>query len=346
MSLVWVPENPGEELDRESGSIRSVAASGSFSMPLAGRLNWLLAARGATIFRQFYSSYITTMAATEGRVYHQCSPNCTRILVLALVEKATSASGSVSVTPSDGAGSTFTTNFTDTTATTRWGSPGWTLIAIPADLTKTGWQYHVVSWTDLAVREISVHELPRTVLDPSSDTAVGFRSGAFAGLEIERMITEASNAGLSDLLAAVASAKPATARHMGGVLFPDTYRWSVSSSGSYANLADSSLGTSGFGFLHRARQLRSGDTSVSYRVVFRARESGGAAADVRVRSNGTGDTASATSLGAAFAWVTPDAGDRLDVDCTADDTIYLEGQTNKAWNYSQCSSIQLVEYVP
>jgi hypothetical protein len=336
--MLRIPEGPGDYLDSEAAAIRATASASSLVAPLIDRINWLLAARGGHVFSQSWPASFSALAG--GRIYHRPSPNCGQILVVALIESSPAGAGYISIDPSDGAGTAIRLDVDDTTATTRWGDPGWFVWIEVADLTKSGLQYHTLDWSDLYVRHLSVFEVGRSQLDTSVDTCVSPRSSSFAGLEIGKMITEGTEAGIRDITAAIASVQTCCHRHF-GFMFPTGSAWSTTSSGSWADLMDAVLSTSGGGMKHRAPMLRSDDTVQDYDVRIWAKDSGTADGDVRVSSVSAGDSVSFTALTNAYGWHSPDSG-TLDIDCTADDTIIIEVQTDNWSSYSHVASVQLI----
>lgn len=339
MTRLWVPEVPRGFRDAEASAIRAPAVAAALSLHAMDRVNWLLARGASQICELYYPASITSMAS--GRIYHRRSANCTRLLLVALVEKASGSTPTFTFTPSGGAAVSLPFD-PSTAATDRWSYPGWQSVVAAIPLSAAGLQYHTVSWSDLIVRVLALYEMPRDSLDTATDTMVAPRDGAYAGLEAGRMICDGSAAGIPDLLAAIASAKDATKRHGGIWLYPTSTPWTVSS-GAWANLADGSLGTSGFGFLHRARRVRSATTTVDYEVRVWARYTGANTGDMRIRSSVGGGTVSFTSLTNAFAWHSPDAAATLAVAADSDDTIIPEGITDDVATDVECASIQFLE---
>lgn len=337
--------DPGPYLDQQAGSITAPGQATFLPLPALSRLHWLLAAQQGVVFQSAYpQSLITSMSADEGHVFHLPSANCDRILVIALIENATSDPGTITVTPTNGTGASTSVTHSYTGATSRWSRPSWSGAFIPATLIGSGIQYHKVTWTNLVVRHLALLEIPRTLLDPAADVAVAMRGGSFAGFESGRMITEAANGGLNDLLGAIASANAETRRHVGGIMLSDIYAWSVASKDVWANIADPSLLTSGFGFRHKARRVRSATTKVDYTVRVRARYNGGmGTGQMQVRS--TSGSVSFSALTNIFAWHSPDAAGTLTVDAQADDTLIPEAKSTDVLTSVQVSSIQILEAV-
>ena len=338
MSLIHVQEVPGPALDTQMGAIRQVATGYGLALPVARRLNWLLAARGCVIGQYRWPSTVTSISS---RIYHNASTNCARVGVIAIIERASAATGTISFTPSGG--SAETSDHESTAATTRWGAPSWEAWYHDAPITASGVQYHTISWTDLIVRSLTVFEIPRDWLDTASDTMVDRRGSGYAGLEAHRLISEGTSAGINDLIAATASARDATTRHGPGIIIPDGSAWSLTSSGAWANIADTALGTSDFGFAHRARYIRAATTSVAYTARIRARYQGTGTGDFRLVSGQTSDSISFTSLTSSWAWYSPDASATLDIDCQDDDEITPEAQTTDGTTTVEVSSIQIFE---
>jgi hypothetical protein len=330
----------GASLDQQAGSIRAAGQAAFLPLPAAERANWLLAAQQACIFQ---SAYPSTISALDSRVYHLPSANCQRILIVAMIENSPGGAGILNVSPSDGAGTTVSAVCDYTGATTRWGSPGWFGAFLPATLLNTNFQYHKVEWSDLVVRHLAVFEIPRSYLNPASDTAVAMRDGAFAGLESRRMVTDGTQGGISDLLAAVSSANAETRRHVGGIMLPDASAWSVTSAGAWTNMADPFLLTSGFGFQHIARRVRSATSTVEYTARIRARYQGTGTGQIQILS--AGGSISFTGLGAAWGWYAPDGAGTLSVDATADDTLIPEGQTTDGTTTVELAACQIMEAV-
>jgi hypothetical protein len=337
MTTLWVPETPRGFRDVEGSAIAAPAVAAVLPLHAMDRVNWLLAHGASQILSCYYPSTITAMSS--GRIYHLRSADCSRLLVVALVEKASGSSPSFSVTPSGGAAVTLAFD-PSTTATTRWGSPGWQLVVAAIPLSASGLQYHEASWSNIIVRSLAVYELPRDLLDTAVDTMVAPRSGSFAGLEAGRMICDGSVGSVADILAAIVSARDATKRHGGAWLYPTSDPWSVSSK-TWANLADGTLGTSGFGFQHTARRIRSATSTVKYDVRVWARYAGNATGDMRIRAGAS--TVDFTALTGSWAWHSPDSAAQLSVDATATDTLIPEGITDDLSTTVECASVQYIE---
>lgn len=337
---IRIPHDGGPYLDQQAGSIRAPGTAVMLPLPAAARANWLLAAQQASVF---HATYPNTVTSLDSRIYHRPSTNCERILVIALIENSPAGAGIINVAPSDGAGVTVSARCDYTGSTDRWGSPGWFGAFLPATLLNTAFQFHKIDWTDLRVRQLAVFELPRTFLDPASDAAVAMRDGSWAGLESGRMVTDAAQGGVPDLLGAVASAYAETRRHVGGLMIPDATPWSVSSAGVYANIADPQMLTAGFGFPHRARRVRAATSVVAYDPRVRARYTGTGTGDLRIRS--ASDTVTFTGLGPAWGWYAPDGGGTLDVSAQGDDLLIPEAQTSDGTTTVEVSAIQFPEAV-
>ena len=340
MSTILIPRKPGSYLSSEAGSIRSKASAGRLALPLAHRVNWLLAARQGAIFRGSWPNTVSNL--TGGRIYHRASENCHKILIVSMVEGSLKGAGNITIAASQGAGETRSLDVTSVAAATRWGDPQWQIWLATATLDSTGIQYHKVDWDDLIVRSLSVYELPRGALDPALDTCVSLRTGAWAGLEMDRVITDGSVGSWQDIIAAVNSAQAATKRHAGGVLMPASTPWTKSSKDAWANVADPSLMTTDFGFSHKARMLRVDDASQEYDVFIRARYNGSGTGQVMVASHEAGDSVTFTALTSSLDWYQQDSG-TLKVSCLDDDRLYPEIQTTDDTTNVEVASVQIVE---
>lgn len=332
MSLL-IPPHPGPLLDTASSAIRAVPRAAGLSLPLAARVNWLLAARKGSFFRQSYPSTIS--ALSDGEIWFRRSGNCDRLLVLALFEQSPGGAGVFTVIPDSGA--SVSADYLDTAAGTRWGDPDWGSWWGVVPLITNGVQSLWVEWSDLIVRHLMVAEIPRSELDPAPDDAVALRAESYAGLEYDRMITDGLSGGVPDVLDRITDARDATDRHLGGLLLPDASAWAATSVGAWGNLMDAALNTVDGGWLHRARQVRSSDTVVTYQLKFRARVTGTGTANLRFRA-ASGDSAT-VALGGAWGWTT----DTLDLDATADDTVYVEAETSDATTVAELAQAYLFE---
>ena len=339
MTTLWIPETPRGFRDAEGSAIRAPAVAASLSLHAMDRVNWLLARAPSQICQLSYPASVTALAS--GRIYHRRSANCDRLLLVALVERASGSISSFTFTPSGGAPISLPYDPSQA-ATYRWSRMGWQSVVAAIPLGAAGLQYHTVSWSNLIVRLLCLYELPRDVLDTTADTMVAPRNGGFAGLESGRMITDGATAGIPDILAAIASARDATARHGGIWLYPTGKPWGVSCV-AWANLAVGSLSTSGFGFKHRARRVRSATTTVDYEVRVWARYTGTGTGDMRITSTVGGGTVSFTALTNAFAWHAPDGAALLAVAADADDTLVPAGITDDLTTDVECASIQYLE---
>lgn len=343
MTREFVPAIPRGFQRKSASAIRAPAEASGLAQHVKERTNWLLAQGGSQVFNGAWPSSVT---AVTSRVYHRRSDDADRLLVVALIERAaTGQTGTLSFTPSGGSASSKTV--TDDAATTPWGEPGWQIWYAAPTLVDTGLAYHTVTWTNLHVRGLLVLELARDVLDSAeSDKMLADRDGSYAGLSTGRFITEGSTGSLSgipDVLAAIALASGATKRHGGGIIMPDDAAWGTNAK-AWTNIADPTLGTSGFGFPHRARQLRSATTTVEHEVRIRARYTGGSGSgDVRVRSEKGGDTVPFTVVTSSWAWYAPDGGATLAIAADQDDTIVPEGIVTDGGTTVQVSSIQYLE---
>jgi hypothetical protein len=237
---LWIPEEPGGYRDEESSAVRSPAVAAGLPLPAAARLNWLLANGASLIFEQWWPDDGYDI---DSRVYHRRSVDATQLFVVALIENATASPGTLTITPSGGAAATLTT--TDTAAATEWGDPGWQCWYAALPLVDAGFQYHTLVTSNLRLRYLGVFELVRSELDTASDTMVAMSDGSYAGLEAGRWICDGAAASVADILAAIASARDATKRHGGGVIFPPDTPWTVSGA-ALANLADTTLTTADF----------------------------------------------------------------------------------------------------
>lgn len=343
MARVYAPAAPGGFQRRAASAIRAPAESAGLAQPVQERVNWLLAQGASQVFEGWWPSTVTAM---DSRIYHRRSTDAKRLLVVAIIERATDEGpGTFSFTPFGGSASTLTV--TDDAATTAWGDPSWQLYFAAPVLADTGLKYHAVEWDELIVRGLLVLELARDVLDSDlSDKLLADRDGGYAGLASGRFITESSADGLSgipDVLTAIATATAATARHGGGIIMPDASAWGTNEK-SWTNIADASLSSSGFGFYHRARQLRSATTTVDHEVYIRARYTGGAGSgDVRLRSDKGSDTVSFTGVTGSWAWHAPDGGALLAVAADQDDWLFPEGIVDDGDTTVEVSSIQFLE---
>ena len=332
---IRIPEAPPGDFNADSAAIKAAATSIVLAQPLADMVNWLIASKQGVIFS---GAWPATVDALSSRIYHNPSVNCDRILVIAVIEKAAQAGGTIDVTPDDGGGTGISRDMDDTTATFQFTAPIWRVWMETADLVDQSDQYHTVVWSDLIVRSLMVLEVPRGLLDPSSDTAVALRSGSYSGLLSGRMITDSAVGTWEDILTGIASARTATKRHGSGVMFPDALPWSLTSSGAYANIADAALGTvPAFGFRHQARAVDSATTQVTYTCNLRARSNGTGLADFKLV--GTKDSFAITSLGSSWAWYTSE----IDIAADAVDLLEPDGQTDDGTTAIAVSSIQFRE---
>jgi len=259
-----------------------------------------------------------------------------------MIERSLKSTGNITIAASQGAGETRSLDVTSVAAATRWGDPQWQIWLATATLDSTGIQYHKVDWDGLIVRSLSVYELPRGALDTDVDTCVSLRAGAWAGLEMDRVITDGSAGSWQNIIAAVNSAQAATKRHAGGVLMPANTPWVKSSKDVWANVADPSLMTTDFGFSHKARMLRVDDASQEYEVFIWARYNGTGTGQVMISSHEAGDSVTFTALTGAFGWHQQDSG-TLKVSCHDDDRLYPEIQTTDDTTNVEVASVQVIE---
>ena len=317
MTRIWIPGSPGSTSDDTASEIRATCVAAALPLPVAARVIWLLA-HGASLV--FEGSWPASLTALESRIYHRRSANAVSLFVIALIEHGEKGGGGyMTITPAGGAAATKT--LTDDAASTAWGDPGWQSWVVALPLVDSGLQYHAIEWDGMAVRYLSVFELVRDELDTASDVMVAMSSGSYAGLEAGRWITDGSAGSVRDLLLAVNSAKDATKRHGGGVIFADGTPWTITS-GSRGNVADGTLGTSGFYWPWRARRLKVGTETVAHEVRIRAKTSSGTG---RFYLQGLWDTVAFTSISSSWAWHSPDDSATLDVGAGSDDTLWPEG---------------------
>ena len=341
--IIHLPEPPGGALDPQRGAIKAPAAA-IYSSPLVQRLHWLLGCGPGVIFAGGWPS---GSAMETRRIYHRPSANATGIVCAALVERAAVQGGSITITPDDGGGTALTDSWDVTTATGRFdAATGWDLWIRAAYLADTAFQYHTVTWSDLCVRKLVVWELPRAALDTASDNALLWRAGSYAGLEALRMITDSSTAGIPALIAQLDNARGSHKRHIQWMV-ADADAWSHTPvvGATWEGIADKAMATTGFGFLHRARDPRSDDASQSYDVRIYARDdNAGTTTDFRLASTGTADTVEFSALGTSFAFLSPDASASLDIDATGDDTLKPECRAAAADGTKiYCAQISFVE---
>lgn len=330
---LWIPEEPGGFRKKEGSAIRAPCVSADLPLHAASRANWLLARGASLVAEQWWADDIT---AIDTRVYHRRSANATHLLVIALVERASAAGGTLKVTPSGGATSMLTVD--DTTTSQPWQC--WS-VALP--LVDAGLRYHTVVTSDLIVRYLAVYELVRDELDDAVDTCVALRSGSYAGIEAGRWICDGSAGSVADVLAALASAEDATKRHGGGVFFSHSAPWSMTGTVE-TNVADGTLGTSDFYFPFSARRIRQATTLVANEVRIEARVSGkGAGGVFKLTSTGTADIAKFSAITTAWAWHSPDAGATLDVDADGVDHLVPTGYTDNKSGVLEVASIQWLE---
>jgi hypothetical protein len=334
MTDVRISERPPGDFNSESSAIKAAASAIGLAIPLAEMTNWLLAAKGAVIFS---GDYPTTTTAVSSRVYHRPSANCDRILIIAVIEKASQAGGTITVTPDDGGGTAVSYTTDTTAASNQFTDPLWQLWVTTADLVDTSEQYHTVVWTDLIVRSLTIMEMPRGLLDPSTDTAVAFRDGANSGLFAGRMITDGSSASMIDIFTGIASAKTATKRNGGGVMFGDATPWSLTSSGSWGNIADPFVGTSGFYFRHKARQVDSATSEVTYTGRVRAKYKGTGTGQLVL--SGAKATLSFLTLSSSYAWYSG----TWNVAADATDLIYPLAKTTDGTTAVAVTAIEFYE---
>lgn len=334
--MAWVGNNPPGNFDPAASAIRAPVSAIGLAQPVIDLVHWLLARGQSAIWQGAYPPSINGM---DSRIYHRPSPNCERVVLLALFEgSAESGTGEISITPDDGAGTEVSAaTVVSTGTTTRYGDPFWQAAVLVADLVDTDEQYHRIVWSDLVVRVAALFEVPRNSLDPAVHYAVAHRDGTYAGFDTGRQITDGADAGLTDLLAAIATAKDGVTRHMGGILLPDASAWSLASSGAWANVADGSLGTSGFGFRHRSRQLDDDVSKVSMTARVRARYTGSGTGQLRLR--GADDTLTFSSLTSSLAWYSGS----INVSSDGDDEIFPEVNTTDGTTSVEVASIQLYE---
>jgi len=335
MSRIYVHPDPDGPLDAVASAIRRTASAAGLAAPLVRRANWLL--RGSRVVAHYtYPSTVSQMETAAGRIYHRRSTNTTRLLLIALIERATSAAGTISFQPSGGA--TVTYEHALTGATTRWAYPAWSAWVRACDMSATGLQYHEIEWSNLVVREVLLLEVPRDQFDTDVDTCVEYQGPGYAGLRSGRMITDGGVGGVQDILGAIASARDATKRGGGGILLPDASAWYLYGPSTWGNIADAALGTSGFGFPHRARQVREATDAVELKVAWRAIYVGDTGAGFRLLSEETADAATA-AMTTYWAWYT----DTVDVSSATTDYLYPQATADTAETTAYVSSIQWLE---
>ena len=310
---IRISEQPPADFSSEASAIRSAATAVGLAIPLAELANWCLAGKASVIFSGGWPS---TVSALSSRIYHKPTVNCERIVIIAVIEKANQAGGRITITPDDGGGPAVSYDLDDDDARSQFSVPIWHKWVATADLVDQSEQYHSVVWTDLIVRSLTILEMPRDLLDPSSDTAVSFRDGPNSGLFAGRMITDDTDASIIDILTAIGSAKTNTRRHGGGIMLPDSSPWSLVSNGAWGDIADSYLGTSGFGFQHKARQVDSATVTVKYTGRVRAKYKGTGTGDLVI----SGEKATLSFIGSlsdVWEWHTG----TFKIDAGATDTL-------------------------
>lgn len=348
MTTIAVMAEPDGPLDVESSAIRRAASAAGLAMPLARRLNWLLRGSRVIAMFQYPSSQVVSMTADEGRIYHRRSVNADRVACIAMIEQGTNSNAQITFKPSGG--TTLTHVFPSTLTTTRWGSPSWSMWPFVGDLVNSGFQYHEVTWTNLRVRSLLVLEIPRDRLDSTSDTMVEYMGTGQSGLRSGRIISDGAAGGITDLLAAIASAHTETRRAGGGFLFPSANAWwAMAPWGGTENMFDVNLNTSGGGFKHQALQIREATTDVEYSTVFRARYVHTPDGESLLPSASVSLTSSETAVGVTkavtdtWAWYVNDGVDVINIAADTEDTLILEGDTSAGDTELQVSSVQWVE---
>lgn len=339
MSRIYVHPDPDGPLDTVSSAIRRTASAAGLAAPLVRRANWLL--RGSRVIAHYtYPSSVTALETAAGRIYHQRSTNATRLLLVALIEKAATSGGVIAFTPAGG--SQVAHYHALTGPTSRWSYPAWSAWVRAFDLVSTGLAYHQIEWSNLVVREVLLLEVPRDQYDTDVDTCVEYQGPGYAGLRSGRMITDGGVGGVQDILGAIASARDATKRSGGGILLPNGSAWGATGPLTWGNIADAALGTSEFGFPHRARQVREATVSVSVTVAWRAiyvysGESSGSAS-FRLLSKETADAATSAATD-SWAWYT----DTVDVSSKTTDYLYPQVTVSDNDTKISVSSIQWLE---
>jgi len=341
VAVIIIPHAPGAPLSPETAKCRRVASAASYALPLANRINWLLAAQNGAIFHNDYWPNGIADNMIQTRIYHRRSVNCNHVLVIAQVDSSPKGTGYIKFCPDSGAGTTVTEYYTAARAAT---------IVLTVPVTSAGLAYIELEWFDLEVRSLSIFEIAREGLDTTTDTVVALRSSSFAGLEAGRIITKSNTAGINDLVAGLASTQAAAYRHF-GFLLPTrshTVGWQDATvTPSWGNFMDNSYTGSagaGLGMLHTAPMFRSDDTSQEYDVMIWARHNNSGAGEFRITSSGTGDAVSFSGKGhsGTYQWYSPDGGNTLDIDCTATDTILLESQNSNAFGQNYLASVQFI----
>lgn len=347
MGTYRLPELPGSIINPQHGAIRAPASAVAFAMPLLAKLNWLLGhCMNGLLFQGAWGT--TSDVMQTRRIYHRPADDTTQIVVAAIVEQATESEWGLSyitVTPDDGGGTPVTYEHNDTGSSGPFDSDcHWAVWVATADLVDQAFQYHEVEWDNLYVHWFGCWELPRGLLDSASDTMVQLRSGAYDGLETLRRITDSAAAGLPALLQGARDARDQTLRHGGWFVNNNEYWKDTPAKSTWENVADPNMSTSGFGFPHQARRIRSATTSEPYDVRILAQKTGSGTADFRLRSSGTSDVAQFSALPASWAWLSPDGADTLDVDATADDSLIPEVRNDDGTTEIAVAEIEWVKH--
>lgn len=343
-----IGEHPDPWPITEASATRRAASSASLMMHAVRRANWLLAARQNAFFICCFKNSHSSNPVNIP-VYHNASANCEKVLVVAVLEEAPKVpvgNGYISVESDSGSGGADTAQFIldEATPRFRFNTPKWILWTAILDIDNPGEQYHNVSIKDLDVHSIMMCEIPRGLLDPSVDTAVAeIGSDTYTGLVQGRSITDDATAGISDVLAAIDSAKDNNLRFAVNHILGEGDEWSATSSGTWGTIGATETAMTTFGWRHKARCLKSGDTTRTYDIRICARYSGTGTGQLRFRSSQTGDTVTFSSLTSSYAHHSSGAS-TLQISCDAVDDIYPEVYTTDGTTTVDIRSVAIYEH--
>lgn len=331
MSIV-VPEQCGGNLDLDRGAIR-MSASASLVQSVAQRLNWMLGYHGAGLV--FSGAWNAPQATWDGDCYHRRGVNTDQVLLVAVIEGSSGAGkAEFDFTPDSGSTVSYDTDEPS-------GGPiftgDWILWAQAVDITAApGLLQHSWQATYSYLHALTIWDCPRIEMDPTAETAIGRRAGAWAGLETGRRITDSDVAGIAALLQGTRDARDKTVRHL---QWCDAEADALSHTISAANTWET---VAGFELRHRARQLHSLTSEVAYTAALKGkRASGTGTCDLRFVSSGGLDVAAALGLGTSWAWHSCTTG--LDIDADTTDTITLKARSTISSDVIECCGGSLVE---
>lgn len=297
-------------LVESAGEIGVVASASSLGLPLVDGVNHLL---GYHQMALIHMQYDESGYDGIGRVMTYRHPNSDTIVARFYIEGTDAYRTGVTVDFTAGSGATVSVTI---------HGDGYYWVAFDWGAGDSGIEeitYEVDLYCDM--RGITMWSAYRPTLDPASELVIDRCNDTFAlaGFdENKALIFDDANNDIAGLAKRIRDARTYTIRQ------------AVSWTGvDYCESISSPTWTNPFGgtWRHRARHLRTGDTSRDYRVFARTyfSGSGGDTYDWRVTSN----AGSATKLGLSRAvpgW--DQASDDLEIDCTAVDDLTFEMRYN------------------